>query len=303
MRQPNLPWHGYTPAPLDPPETVDDSNCSPLPGEPPPEIQRLCEGFRHSGWQKTRQKIYDAMKTIPVPFARSTSFAACGDSLWCLRHKTEPERFKCVPDHCHDRFCVPCGLHRQALIRRNLAQHLEDHPHRFITLTIRSTTEPLKFLVKHLYDSFRRLRSRRLWKAHVFGGAAFLEITRNLESGAWHPHLHIICSGRYLDLQDLKQAWLGVTGDSHAIQINLIRDKRAIVEYVTKYATIPLPECVIASEPDLIEAIQALRGTRMILPFGTWRGWKLLDDPSDDAWALFEHWNAVQINAREGDHL
>ena len=76
MQAPLLPWHGYIPTPLDPPETPDDSNLSRLLSDPPPPDIGLCDGFRHSGWQKTRQKIYDAMMALPVSYGRRNAFDA-----------------------------------------------------------------------------------------------------------------------------------------------------------------------------------------------------------------------------------
>lgn len=303
MHQGNLPWPGCCLTPLDAVETPVEHKTSSLVAGTLPPPSPLSDNFRHSGWKADRERIYDAMITIPVPYGRRDAFARCGSSHWILRHATDLDLFRIVPDHCHDRFCVPCGVQRQAVIRRNLATRLRDGPHRFLTLTVRSHSETLDQLVKHLYASFRRLRSRAFWKRHVTGGAAFLEVTFNEDRESWHPHLHVMLEGRYLDLQDLKQAWLGVTGDSHALSIRLIRQKPQVVSYITKYATKPLPASVVRRPPALEEALQTLAGTRMVLAFGSWRSWKLLDDPADADWTLFEHLAAVRYKAAEGNTL
>lgn len=303
MHQTNLPWEGNVPTPLDPVETVVDPSCSPLGPEDAPIRLRPVETFRHSGWKADRERVYDALLAVNTSYSRRESFRVCGSGHWVLRRTDDRTAFRVVPDHCHDRFCVPCGGQRQAVIRANLARRLQDHPHRFLTLTVRSNGEPLSDLIKHLYDSFRRLRARAFWKRHVTGGCAFLELTYSEQRRSWHPHLHAMLEGRYVDLQDLKRTWLGVTGDSHAIHIRIVRRKPDVVNYITKYATKPLPPEVLRRPDCLEEAIQTLQGTRMVLCFGTWRNWKLLEDVAEVGWELFGHLNSVKCQALDGNTL
>ena len=303
MRNPNLPWRDSCLTPVPPQETPVEPKASPLPDVLPTRVITLCDTFRHSGWAADRLRVAVALVAARVPETRIDRFAACGGSYWVMRNTDDPDLFKVAPDYCHDRFCIPCGLLRQTTIRRNLHDRLRDAPHRFITLTVRHHDEGLAFLIKHLYDSFRRLRQRRLWKRFVFGGAAFLEIDWNAESRSWHPHLHIMAEGNYFDVMDLKQLWLGVTGDSTHVDIKLIRRKSDVVRYVTKYATKPLPPDVLRDNHHLTEAVCAIHGTRMILCFGTWKAWRLLDLPSEESWELFDHFTDVKIHALDGDTL
>lgn len=307
-------WTGASLTPVPPLETpvepersplpeLHDPENPPLPGIPEDPTIVLCDTFRHSGWAADRLRVVVALVGARVPPSRVTRFCNCGASYWVMRNTEDPDLFKVAPDYCHDRFCIPCGLLRQTTIRRNLHDRLRDAPHRFITLTVRHHGESLTYLVKHLYDSFRRLRQRKLWKRNVFGGAAFLEINWSEENQSWHPHLHIMAEGNYFDVFDLKQLWLGVTGDSTHVDIKLIRQNSEVVRYVTKYATKPLPPEVLRDQKSLVEAICALYGTRMILCFGTWKAWKLLALPTDESWELFNHLLAVTCDALDGDRL
>jgi len=238
-----------------------------------------------------------------LPPARIHAFANCGTSHWIMRHKDDPDRFKIVPDHCHDRFCVPCGGSRQAVIRRNLHVHLRNQPHRFLTLTIRHHDETLATLLLKLYRGFRRLRQRTLWRERVRGGVAFLELTYAPDRNSWHPHLHCMLDGDYIDLQDLSRAWLAATGDSKSVKIQYIRDPATVTRYITKYATKPLPASVLRHHAALVEAIHALNARRTVITFGSWRNWRLLSDPEDHGWQLFDHINAVRIRAHYDDPL
>lgn len=288
---------------LDAPETPGMSKPSRL---HPPDLDSdgpLVHCFRHSGWRADRERVYAALASAAVPPARRIAFAECGSGHWILRNTSDPEQFRVVPDHCHDRFCVPCSAQRQSIIRRNLAARIGKHPHRFLTLTVRHHDEPLGVLIRHLYRSFRRLRQRAIWKRHVTGGAAFLEVAWSEARQSWHPHLHAMLEGRYIDLQDLKRAWLAATGDSHDVHIRLIRNHVTAIRYVTKYATKPLPPPVVRTPELLEEAIRALQNKRMLITFGTWRKWRLLQDPDRRGWEVFAHLNEVVLRASDGDTL
>lgn len=281
---------------LDPQETPVEPIPSPPPVETAPAPDGPLDNFRHSGWSNHRRRIWDSMLRVGVEPARRCAFAHCGTDAWILRNKADPELFRVVPDHCHDRSCVPCAGHRQAVIRRNLLDKIADRPHRFLTLTIRHDQEPLRVLIARLYSGFRRLRQRVLWEERVDGGVAFLELTYDATRGSWNPHLHAVLDGKYFDLQDLRTLWLSCTGDSHNIKIKLIRRKPDAVWYVTKYATKPLPPSVVEDPDALDEALRVLKGRRTVLCFGTWRRWRLLADPPDEAWELYDHLAAVQAN-------
>lgn len=303
MSQVNLPFPGMRPwpvTPLDPVETpVEPDPSSTLPGDLDSDLA-LHDNFRHSGWRPDRAKIWAAFQDLNVSHARREAFRVCGSSFWIQRHRTERDRYRLIVDHCHDRLCVPCGHSRQAVIRRNAHTLVRDHPHRFLTLTIRNVGEDLNTMLNHLYTSFRKLRQRGLWRRRVFGGVAFCELTYNPELDTWNPHLHCILDGYYMDRPDLTQAWLAVTGDSFNVHIRLIRTKRSVVEYVTKYATKPIPHNVIAHPEALREAIHALKRRRLVLTFGTWRHFKFLENPSDKDWELVDHASGIKLRALEG---
>ena len=298
--QPRVP---PSPTHLDSTETPVQSERAPASWDAYDTPYRLSTNFRHSGWTELRQLTLDAMCRCRLPLVRIKAFATCGVGTWIMRHKDDRELFRAVPEHCHDRFCIPCASARQAIIRRNLDHYLADRPHRFLTLTVRSSGEPLLELLKRLYTAFRRLRSRAFWKQRVRGGVAFLELTYNPQRQSWNPHLHAMLDGKYLDLQALSKTWLAVTGDSMNVKINLIRQRKEVTNYITKYATKPLPASVIRCSPALDECLQALRRRRMILTFGTWKRWRLLDDPSELDWDCVDHLDAIHWQALNGDPL
>ena len=304
MQRAVLPlWRDHAPPDthLDPPETPVEAEPSSPSTVDPDGDNALCDNFRHSGWRHARQAIFHAFQELNLPPARSQAFRLCGSSWWVQRHREDRQRYRIVPDHCHDRFCIPCAHSRQRVIRNNAYRLIRDHEHRFLTLTIRNPGQDLNTLLNRLYTAFRKLRQRSIWRNRVYGGAAFCEVTYNAERDSWNPHLHCILDGRYIDRPDLSRAWLAVTGDSFNVHIRLIRTKHAVCDYVTKYATKPLPHNAVSCPAPLREAILAFRRRRLIVTFGTWRHFKLLDNPADADWEQIDHFNGVSFRAASGD--
>jgi hypothetical protein len=45
--------------------------------------------------------------------------------------------------------------------------------------------------------------------------------TKYRGDGMWHPHLHVIAEGRFLDKHALSAAWHHATGDSFVVDIRI----------------------------------------------------------------------------------
>ena len=55
---------------------------------------------------------------------------------------------------------------------------------------------------------------RRCLHAPTVGGVYALEITRNRRARTWHPHIHFLADGPWLDVRELRDAWTGATCDA-----------------------------------------------------------------------------------------
>lgn len=271
--------------------------------DPPVLPDEPVQTFRHRSWHQRRVRVAAALAVADITRRRLGSFLTCGCQAWVLRNAETPTDFRVVPDFCHDRWCVPCARGRATRIVANLLDHLQDRQARFLTLTLRASPDPLRDRLDRLLAAFSKLRRRVLWKERVDGGAGFLEITRGAAGTHWHVHLHVIMEGRYIDKEELAQTWLQITGDSYVIDIGLIRDQRDVGYYATKYSTKPLDSKLQKEPVHLIEAVNALRGRKLLYAFGTWSRWQLLTHPSDDAWTLYGHVNELLYRAANGDEL
>jgi len=281
---------------------VRQDPCSPCQGDLDTRTG-LVSTFRHTGWAQRRAAIHEAMWDAGCGIARRTAFQRCGADRWIMRSRTDPTAFKVVTAKCHDRFCSPCTVERQTVIRRNLETRLAKGRYRFLTLTIRHHHEPLRILINHLYASFRKLRQTTHWKDRTDGGVALLELTYHDDAHGWHPHLHCILAGRYMDVVILRRSWLSITGDSNGVDLSEIRSKPHAIRYVCKYSTKAMPTNVFRDRSTLIEALDVLSNRRLVLTFGTWKNYRLLEDPKDRGWEAFDSVDGLRFRRSNGDEL
>lgn len=227
--------------------------------------------FRHSCWKNERKRLRQVMHDAGVNEKRLERWDQCGSNTWVYAVRDQPDKYLLVGNYCRDRWCVPCARQRSRAIAQGLYQHLQDKPHRAITLTLRSADAPLKERINRLYSAFNRLRTRKLWKKTVAGGISFLELKWSVPHQSWHTHLHILCHGKYIPIKQLSAEWLAITNDSYIVNVSLIREPKLAAQYVAKYASKGVNSRDISNNDKLAEAIQALRGRRLFTTFGDWR--------------------------------
>lgn len=231
-----------------------------------------------------------------------SQFRYCGSHAYVLRSFDDPPAYRIAGSCCKDRFCLPCANERSRSVALNVLDVAESKSIRFLTLTLRSTHEPLADLLHKLYTSFQSLRRRKLWTSRVTGGVAFLEVVWKPDKQRWHPHFHILVEGRYLPQQALRNLWYSLTGDSHIVDIRQVRDNAMASKYVSKYASKPFNNTFLNRTERLDEAILALKHRKLIVTFGTWRGVTLSPRPSDEAWQNLGSLESFITSAASGHH-
>lgn len=246
--------------------------------------QELSTIFRHSGWAPIRRQVYNALKRLGVSVSVLSNFATCGDGAYILKSNDDPPRYRVAGSTCHHRLCTPCATERSRVIAQNVIDKIAGKRVRFITFTLRHTTEPLSTLLDRLYTSFQLIKRTKLWKHNVTGGVAFLEIKRTHYGEYWHPHFHVLVEGNYMEKKLLQDAWLACTGDSPNVDIRLPHSNLIIAREVTKYASKPLSTTFVHDRDALDEAIEALKGRRLCCTFGGWRGVLLVKTVDEKGW-------------------
>lgn len=285
---------------LDPEESNAHDSTDTYPASPEPD-ETSDIWFRHSGWLPQRTRNRSAIATVFKSASRLRRFDYCGADAWIMRAADDSDKLTVRADHCHDRFCTPCMTARGRIVAQNLKIRMIRPPYRLITLTVRGTGEPLLDRLKHLYKSFGRLRRTRLWRECVTGGVMVCEVTWSPGTRSWHPHLHLICEGRYIRKDLLSGAWWQATGDSMIVDLRLIRGGDSCAAYVAKYVSKPLSQSYARDPVLLAEAVEALSHRRLCTTFGTWRGVPLYDTTSDIEWIPIGRLSEVRSKANAGD--
>jgi hypothetical protein len=248
----------------------------------PQPAHELETRWRHHHWQPTRSRIRRALLLAGTSYRNVEKFDACGAGarvFWSERD----ERYLTRASYCRSRHCQPCMKSKARLVAGNLRKRLAERPrgrYRFITATIVHTTRPLPDQIRHLLDSFKRLRNHVAWRSQ-HGGAYFFECKVG-QDGRWHPHLHIVSEGAFIRREQLADAWHEVTGDSRVIDIRSISDYENVCHEVTKYVTKGTSRDVWDDDERAAEWIIACKGTRACSTFGNWRGLKLTEKPEPD---------------------
>lgn len=255
---------------LEPPETSEN------PGkEKSPDLRPLVPGsktelWRHSGWWAIRKRVHSSLQRTEQSPSRIASFEGCGRQAYIQVAANDANEWRITCNHCGDRLCTPCANLRSLRLRDALMHQIGTIKPLFITLTLCGKGESLTDLVDRLYRSFKALRNHPTWSEKIRGGAAFLEVKYNDKSQRWHPHLHIMADGGFVPQQDLCNAWRSITKDSFICDIRRVGDRAQAASYVAKYASKPLNTSFAMSPVLLDESVNALRGRRLCLTFGTW---------------------------------
>jgi hypothetical protein len=172
---------------------------------------------------------------------------------------------------------------------------------RFITLTLRINNAPLGEQVTRLMRCFARLRRRVLWSKTQCGGVAFLELKRRPYNHTWHPHVHIISEGVFVEMRDLSKAWHEITGDSFIVDIRECKSSGHAAWYAAKYSGKAVHNGV-ENDPEMLdEAIQALKGRRLHTCFGSWSLPAASDDVSPDEWRTVGTLRSIISRSLAGD--
>lgn len=266
------------------------------------EDTNLSTIFRHSGWVHNRSLVAAALSRTNQSFSREHAFRECGSFSYVLRSLDDPDRYMIAGSACHDRWCQPCATTRATIVAGNVLDVVRNTEIRFLTLTVRGHPDyTLQRQLDRLYTSFGLLRRTKLWLDGVTGGVAFCELKWSERSGCWHPHLHVLIQGTWLDSVPLRAAWYRITGDSFELCIKRPANDERTARYVTKYAGKPLNNS-FANRPSLLdEAVLTLFGRKLCLTFGSWRGLQLTARADEGAWEHVAPLSLLITQAAHGD--
>jgi len=230
---------------------------------------------------------------------RGLRFLQCHDRANFARNKNTG-LVKVLAESCHLRFCPICNRTRERLIQRNVTDWLKIQRYpKFLTLTLKHSSESLQEQINRLYKSFQVLRRRGLLKKKVASGIWFFQITKNPQTKQWHPHLHCLLTGSYIPIRELSRQWLAITTDSHCVDIRLIKGVEEAACEVARYASC---SCNIKKFDnwELDEIDKALHHRRLCGCWGKCRAKKMLSPQKYEAaeWQKLGSWVTVFSNIK-----
>jgi len=195
------------------------------------------------------------------------------------------------PVYCGFKLCPTCERRRVArLLNRYEAFFTQMDTPVFLTLTLKNYPRySLSDMWKDMLAFFSTLRSRKLWSP-IAGGIRTIEVTWNTKEETWHLHCHCLvdmpggifdpATGAYrIPWKALSEEWSGITGGSWSVDLRRAY-KDSLVE-VVKYLT---KSYALLSDPlALEELIRVSFRKRLVQPFGSWYGTKIVEEKHDPA--------------------
>lgn len=203
----------------------------------PPEKQD--EIFKLS--QKVKKTIYLAEVYDELGFeSRAARVYGCGKQIK-ITTCSNGHRHIVGASFCRDRFCPACAWRRSRMLSGQVMQVVHAAAERerlryiFLTLTIRNCPgEELPQTVDKLYDAWHRMfwNAGKKQKNNIFapvrGWLRNLEVTKNAETGGFHPHLHILIAVKpsyfetgYINQKQWTAAWRSALGASYDPRVDV----------------------------------------------------------------------------------
>lgn len=252
---------------------------------------RLQEAIHEKHWEERKavvEALADGYYKDLVGWAQRIS--SCGQTV---RFYLDPDDRSVRPwlHRCKHRLCPWCARVRTAQVADMLEEAMRQFRRpRMMVLTVRSEDRPLADQLTLMRDAFKRLRRKAEWLKYVVGGVYVIEITLNLKTRLWHPHIHLIFDGQFFPQRQLSAMWEKVTGGSKIAWVLEVSDRRGAAVELAKYLGKPAHlEDFTAAE--VCEYAKATSGSRMAQSFGAYRRLKVHDavdlpQPGPDQWSV-----------------
>lgn len=289
---------------LDAIDTFDDQPDTSLVQPPETTLAFPSDGTYRGRFMAGKEKEYAATEEAYKEIYKSPSNQHLYGIRNCrtfatLQRDAATGDVKVFGDSCRDRWCPMCAGQKASFARDQTKAFIESlKAPRFLTLTLRHDEKGLAEQIGFLQHAFARLRSRAYWKKNVTGGIWFLQVKRGKNSGLWHPHLHILLDGNYMEHGRLSALWELVTFGSPIIDIRRIHNIESAAAYVSRYTARPAALAEMPLE-DRIEVIKALFRKRLCGTFGTGKTVTLTPPKieSTEEWDYIGHFDDIAKKA------
>lgn len=161
--------------------------------------------------KETRDRIVNVLRSDSDLEKNGNALARCG--LWPAALKLGPSGCQAIyRNQCREAMCPVCSTLKGARRRAALIGVVDERlkagaKFTLMTLTIRHHAgDPLKDLLRVLFQALQKFRKTTFFKKYIRGWARGIEITWSEKSG-FHPHVHYIVEGGFMDLDKLHATW------------------------------------------------------------------------------------------------
>lgn len=193
------------------------------------------------------------------------------NAYYC-NHELTQRGDKITAKYCKTRICNTCNRIRMANLINGYTPVLEKYSDlQFVTLTIPNCSgQDLQATISEMGKKFVKILDRLRKKSIRPDGLRKLEVTYNAKRGDFHPHYHIVVSGKST-ADAILCAWMQLNplADSKAQDVRsvTIYALKELFKYTAKVVTkINGKQTIVIDAVDTI--IRSLRSRRIIQPFG-----------------------------------
>ena len=233
---------------------------------------------------------------------RVSQFTGCRSIAWFVRDN-ESGRVHVQSNSCRLRWCPFCARAKTAYLQHAISEWSDPKYNiRFVTLTLKHTSEPLAGQIDRLYSAFKLMRRNKNFRNLVSAGIWFFQVKLNKDLTEWHPHLHILVTGRYVPKDLLSRIWYRCTKSSKIVDIAYVHNKQAVIKYVARYCARPSNLSEMPEE-FVIDLFDAMHGRRLCGSWGCGKELKL-SIPKDIPRGRFTslgYWSTVHELSKSDD--
>lgn len=170
---------------------------------------------------------------------------------------------------CSLRICPHCSARRSRVLGARMQNFIVGKTGlRYLVLS-EANSPDLKQGIESLWASWMRLRRSVRWLRKVEGCIVALEVTRNADDGAWHPHLNVLMEGDYFPHEEIKLLWIKATrGRGRIVHIQEANAGTVseLIKYVTKITDL------VGIPAALDEFLTAVSGMKTVRTYGSFFG-------------------------------
>jgi len=213
--------------------------------------------------------LYDLF--YPWSPEKAQNILDCGQSLWyLLKEHIETKEQKLFLERmytCKNRFCPFCNWRRQLKYSKLIYEYLSVLQQKkklryiFLTLTVENPKlTDLRAVIRHMNQSFQRMKETNRWKNSILGYLRVLEVTiEKKRKGYVHPHFHCLLAvepryfvdERYIKQTEFAEMWKKALRVDYtpSVDVRIIKpnkDKNAMAAAVAEMCKYPMKDTDIS---------------------------------------------------------